>query len=295
MKLPPFEYACPTTLPEAVELLASHDGDAKAIAGGQSLMPMLAFRLAQPALLVDLRKLADLRGIRISERGVTLGAMVRWRDIEDDERLRQRASAAQGRGRPCRALSDPQSRHRRRQHRACRSGGGNAGDRDDLRRRDRRRRKVRRARDPGRRFLSGSADDGADARRDHRRNPPARMARRPALGIPGIRPPPRRFRHGGGRRFLRPGRARQSAQRPCRGHRGRPIGRCGSPPWRVSSTDRSSTRRRSRRPRLPPPPRSSRRTTFMPAPPIGARSPAPWSSARSRARPLGHPFRQLVL
>jgi carbon-monoxide dehydrogenase medium subunit len=88
MKLPPFAYACPTTLPEAIELLASHDGDAKAIAGGQSLVPMLAFRLAQPTLLVDLRKLADLRGIRISDAGVTLGAMVRWRDIEDDERLK---------------------------------------------------------------------------------------------------------------------------------------------------------------------------------------------------------------
>ena len=87
MKLPPFAYACPTTLPEAIELLASHDGDAKAIAGGQSLVPMLAFRLAQPTLLVDLRKLADLRGIRISDQGVTLGAMVRWRDIEDDDRL----------------------------------------------------------------------------------------------------------------------------------------------------------------------------------------------------------------
>ena len=86
MKLPPFDYACPTTLPEAIELLASHD-DAKAIAGGQSLVPMLAFRLAHPSLLVDLRKLADLRGIRISDAGVTLGAMVRWRDIEDDERL----------------------------------------------------------------------------------------------------------------------------------------------------------------------------------------------------------------
>jgi aerobic carbon-monoxide dehydrogenase medium subunit len=87
MKLPPFDYACPATLPEAVQLLASRDGDAKALAGGQSLVPMLAFRLAQPALLVDLRKLADLRGIRISEKGVTLGAMVRWREIEDDERL----------------------------------------------------------------------------------------------------------------------------------------------------------------------------------------------------------------
>jgi carbon-monoxide dehydrogenase medium subunit len=87
MKLPPFDYACPTTLPEAVQLLASRDGEAKAIAGGQSLVPMLAFRLAHPALLVDLRKLPDLRGIEISEKGVKLGAMVRWRDIEDDVRL----------------------------------------------------------------------------------------------------------------------------------------------------------------------------------------------------------------
>src|SRR6266702_7606943 len=87
MKLPPFDYACPTTLPEAVQLLSAPGGDAKLIAGGQSLVPMLAFRLAQPALLVDLRKLADLRGIRISDKTVTLGAMVRWREIEDDARL----------------------------------------------------------------------------------------------------------------------------------------------------------------------------------------------------------------
>src|SRR5271165_1962966 len=87
MKMPAFDYACPTTLSEAVALLASRDGDAKALAGGQSLVPMLAFRLAQPALLVDLRKLAELREIRISTDGVRLGAMVRWRDILDDRRL----------------------------------------------------------------------------------------------------------------------------------------------------------------------------------------------------------------
>jgi aerobic carbon-monoxide dehydrogenase medium subunit len=87
MKLPPLEYACPTTLSEAVALLASRDGDAKAIAGGQSLMPMMAFRIATPTLLVDLRKLTELRGIKISEEGVRLGALVRWRDILDDKRL----------------------------------------------------------------------------------------------------------------------------------------------------------------------------------------------------------------
>ena len=100
MKMPPFEYACPTTLSEAVALLASRDGDAKALAGGQSLLPMLAFRLAPPALLVDLRKLAELaRASRSRRSGVTLGAMVRWRDILDDARLVERASAAPGRDR----------------------------------------------------------------------------------------------------------------------------------------------------------------------------------------------------
>ena len=88
MKLPPFEYACPTSISEAVALLASHDGEAKPLAGGQSLVPMMAFRVASPSLLIDLRKLAELRQIRITQDGVTLGAMVRWRDILEDERLK---------------------------------------------------------------------------------------------------------------------------------------------------------------------------------------------------------------
>jgi carbon-monoxide dehydrogenase medium subunit len=87
MKLPPFEYACPTSIAEAVALLAAHDGEAKPLAGGQSLVPMLAFRVASPALLVDLRKLEQLRQIGVGPDGVSLGAMVRWRDILDDPRL----------------------------------------------------------------------------------------------------------------------------------------------------------------------------------------------------------------
>jgi aerobic carbon-monoxide dehydrogenase medium subunit len=89
MKLPIFDYACPETVTEAVALLAAHDGEAKVIAGGQSLVPMLAFRVASPSLLVDLRKLGDLRQITIDDDGITLGAMVRWRDILDDKRLAQ--------------------------------------------------------------------------------------------------------------------------------------------------------------------------------------------------------------
>jgi aerobic carbon-monoxide dehydrogenase medium subunit len=88
MKLPSFEYACPTTVSEAVALLASHVGEAKPLAGGQSLVPMMAFRVASPSLLVDLRKLSELRKITIADDGVTLGATVRWRDILGDSRLR---------------------------------------------------------------------------------------------------------------------------------------------------------------------------------------------------------------
>jgi aerobic carbon-monoxide dehydrogenase medium subunit len=87
MKLSTFEYACPDTLSEAIALLASHDGDAKALAGGQSLIPMMAYRVAQPSLLVDLGKITDLKGIHISNYGTRLGALTRWRDIQDDKAL----------------------------------------------------------------------------------------------------------------------------------------------------------------------------------------------------------------
>ncbi len=88
MKLPPFEYSCPTSLSDVIALLAVHGGEAKPLAGGQSLVPMLAFRVASPSLVIDLRKVEELRQITISSQGVTLGAMVRWRDILDDVQLR---------------------------------------------------------------------------------------------------------------------------------------------------------------------------------------------------------------
>jgi carbon-monoxide dehydrogenase medium subunit len=87
MKSPAFDYARPTTLTEAVSLLTSCEGEVKLLAGGQSLVPLLAFRLAAPTLLVDLNSLSELRYIRIEDDGVRLGAMVRWRQIEDDARL----------------------------------------------------------------------------------------------------------------------------------------------------------------------------------------------------------------
>jgi carbon-monoxide dehydrogenase medium subunit len=86
MKPAPFDYRAPATLEEAIGLLAANP-DAAVIAGGQSLMPLLAFRLATPSLLVDLRRLPGLDEIAVGDNGIRLGALVRWRDIDGDRRL----------------------------------------------------------------------------------------------------------------------------------------------------------------------------------------------------------------
>jgi carbon-monoxide dehydrogenase medium subunit len=87
MKLPPFDYACPETLAEAADLLAAGDGDARIIGGGQSLLPMMALRMAAPTLLLDLRRVPGLHDIEVDDDGVRLGASVRWCDILNSERL----------------------------------------------------------------------------------------------------------------------------------------------------------------------------------------------------------------
>jgi aerobic carbon-monoxide dehydrogenase medium subunit len=86
VKLPRFDYAAPATLEEAVTLLASREG-AKALAGGQSLIPTMAFRLAAPSLLVDLRKISTLGAIAIEKEAIRLGALVRWCDIQRHKAL----------------------------------------------------------------------------------------------------------------------------------------------------------------------------------------------------------------
>ncbi len=87
MKPPPFDYARAGSVQHAVALLAEHGDDAKIIAGGQSLMPMLAFRMATPKLLVDIGSIAALRHITLDGGGVTLGALVRWCDVEKHAEL----------------------------------------------------------------------------------------------------------------------------------------------------------------------------------------------------------------
>lgn len=86
MKMTNFDYACPTSLQEAVELLRANEG-AKILSGGQSLLPLLAFRMAYPSLLVDIRKLSGLDQIRLTPDGLRVGSRVRWCQIERDDRL----------------------------------------------------------------------------------------------------------------------------------------------------------------------------------------------------------------
>ena len=84
MKFPAFDYISPASLDEVVALLEEWGDAAAVLAGGQSLMPVLAFRLAAPELVVDLKNVPGLDSIVVSDEGVQLGALVRWCDIERD-------------------------------------------------------------------------------------------------------------------------------------------------------------------------------------------------------------------
>jgi carbon-monoxide dehydrogenase medium subunit len=83
MKPAPFEYVAPDSLEEALALLGAHGGEAKLLAGGQSLIPVMNFRLAQPAVVVDLNRVPGLDGVVQGEDGgLHLGAMTRQRRLE---------------------------------------------------------------------------------------------------------------------------------------------------------------------------------------------------------------------
>jgi carbon-monoxide dehydrogenase medium subunit len=85
MKPPPFEYYRATTPEEAIALLSRYGPDAKVLAGGQSLLPMMKFRLARPSVLVDLRWVRDLAYVRQVNGSVACGAMARLASLESDQ------------------------------------------------------------------------------------------------------------------------------------------------------------------------------------------------------------------
>ena len=77
MKLPPFAYEAPTTVAEAVDLLVEHGDEASVLAGGQSLIPLLALRLARPAVLIDINGVDELSGVSADNGQVAIGAVTR--------------------------------------------------------------------------------------------------------------------------------------------------------------------------------------------------------------------------
>jgi carbon-monoxide dehydrogenase medium subunit len=82
MKPAPFEYADPRSLDDALAQLARHGDDAKILAGGQSLVPMLNFRLARPAILIDINRVGGLDGLAETGGALRIGALVRQRTLE---------------------------------------------------------------------------------------------------------------------------------------------------------------------------------------------------------------------
>ena len=89
MKNPPFIYHRPETLQEALALLAEHGDEAKVLAGGQSLLPVMALRLGRPEHIVDIGRISGLDAIWAGADGVTLGALVRHAQAERSDDIAQ--------------------------------------------------------------------------------------------------------------------------------------------------------------------------------------------------------------
>lgn len=90
MKPAPFEYHSPTSLEQALELRGQHGDEAKILAGGQSLVPAMNFRIVQPGALIDLNRVGELAYIREDGEVIRVGAMTRERQLEFDPSIAQR-------------------------------------------------------------------------------------------------------------------------------------------------------------------------------------------------------------
>jgi len=104
-----FEYFAPTSVEEALGLLAEHGDEAKVLAGGQSLLPVLRMRLNAPEVVVDLGKIDALRGVREDGDAVVVGAMTRHADVATDPLIEQHALLVH---QAVHHLADAQIRHR---------------------------------------------------------------------------------------------------------------------------------------------------------------------------------------
>ena len=109
MKPPPFEYAAPRKTDEAVTLLAQHGDRARILAGGQSLVPLLNFRLARPEVLIDVNRVAELAYIRPVDSGLAIGALTRQHALERSDVVRSRVPIL---AEACRLIGHLPIRHR---------------------------------------------------------------------------------------------------------------------------------------------------------------------------------------
>ena len=109
MKPPRFEYHAPRALDEALTLLGRHGDGAKVLAGGQSLIPLLNFRLAHPSALVDINRIGDLAYVRSSADGLAIGALARQHAVEISREVRARAPIL---AEACRFIGHLPIRHR---------------------------------------------------------------------------------------------------------------------------------------------------------------------------------------
>jgi carbon-monoxide dehydrogenase medium subunit len=91
MKPAPFEYYVPDSMEQALDLLREHGDTAKLLAGGQSLVPTMNFRVAQPGVLIDLNRVGELRYIRSDDTALHIGAMTRERELEFDPVIARKA------------------------------------------------------------------------------------------------------------------------------------------------------------------------------------------------------------
>ena len=104
-----FDYVRAGSAEEAIAALATHGDEAKLLAGGHSLIPLMRFRLARPAVIVDIGRLADLSYIRDGGDHVAIGALTRHRAVETSELVASRAGLL---GEVTSHVGDPQVRHR---------------------------------------------------------------------------------------------------------------------------------------------------------------------------------------
>jgi carbon-monoxide dehydrogenase medium subunit len=109
MKPPRFDYLAPRTLDEALAHLHHHGDQAKILAGGQSLIPMLNFRLAHPGVVVDVNRLIELAYVRQHDGGVAVGALTRQHAVERSELIRARVPVV---AEACRFIGHAPIRHR---------------------------------------------------------------------------------------------------------------------------------------------------------------------------------------